>query len=420
MKSNAFNGNSTGSRNGSAHERRPSPRTLRGLLIAPNRRLARDFQKAVAAGGLLEIVSEVTEFPGPEELDIGLAHFQPDVVLLDISKSPVRAEEQLRDIRERLPQCEVVVLNSSNATEMVVGMLRAGAADYLYTPFEDGSVGESLSRLVKRLRTEEAAQRPRGRVLAYSSAKPGSGASTLASQTAFALKRITGERVLLVDFDMAGGTTNAWLDLRERKSSLPKLLSQSDRWADPSAWAESTVVLHGVELLASPDEPSFERPSTERIHEFLNAAREFYDWVVLDLPATAHADSSVILALADHSFIVTTTELASLHMAHRQLQYLDQVGVPPHKLRLLLNRVRGEEPLPPEELEKSFKARVEACFPNDYFSIHAAGSAGHPLLGEGKLARAVRSLAVRLAEGTDEFHADPGVVAGVLAVQSAC
>lgn len=421
MKSNAFNGNSTGSRNGSAHETRPRPRTLRGLLIAPNRRLARDFRKAITSEGLLEIVSEVSEFPPPEKLGIGLAHFQPDVVLLDISKNPVRAEEQLRDIRECMPDCEVVVLNSSNATETVVGMLRAGAADYLYSPFEDGSVGESLSRLVKRLRTEEeAAQRPRGRVLAYSSAKPGSGASTLAAQTAFALKRITGERVLLVDLDMAGGTTNAWLDLRERRSSLPKLLSQSDRWTDASAWAESTVVLHGVELLASPDEPSFERPSTESIHEFLNAAREFYDWVVLDLPATAHADSSVVLALADHSFIVTTTELASLHMAHRQLQYLDQVGVPPHKLRLLLNRVRGEEPLPPEELEKSFKARVEACFPNDYFSIHAAGSAGHPLLGEGKLARAVRSLAVKLVEGTDEFHAEPGVVSGVLAVQSAC
>jgi pilus assembly protein CpaE len=206
------------------------------------------------------------------------------------------------------------------------------------------------------------------------------------------------ERVLLVDFDLAGGTTNAWLDLRDRKSGLRQLLSKPGRWSDPRAWTESTVVLHGVDLLASPDEPSFDRPATEEIHAFLNCARELYDWVVLDLPTTAHADSSVALALADHAFIVTTTELVSLHMAHKQLQYLDMVGVPPQKLRLLLNRVRGAEPLPPEELEKSFKARVEACFPNDYFSIHAAGSAGHPLLGEGKLARAVRSLAMKLVD----------------------
>jgi pilus assembly protein CpaE len=406
-------------RNGRASSYHSGLRTLRGLLIAPNRRLARDFRQAVSAEGLLEIVSEVAEFPTPEKLAIGLAHFQPDVVLLDISKNPARADEQLRNIRERRPQCEVVVLNSANEPESVVGMLRAGASDYLFSPFEDGSVGESLQRLVKRLKVDEEEERAKGRVLAFSSAKPGSGASTLAAQTAFALKRITGERILLADFDLAGGTTNAWLDLRDRKCSLAQLLTTPERWGNPAAWTAATVVLHGVELLASPDEPSFERPSTEHIHEFLNAAREMYDWVVLDLPVTAHADSSVVLALADHAFIVTTTELASLHMAHRQLQYLDQVGVPPHKLRLLLNRVRGEEPLPPEELEKSFKARVGACFPNDYFSIHAAGSAGHPLLGEGKLARSVRSLAVKLAEGTEDPFSVSSAPSSVLLTQSA-
>jgi len=391
-------------RNSHSDRNAKGPRLLRALMVTPNQRLTQEFRNALPGGELLNVVSELPELPSPESLRIGVDHFHPDLIFLDISKSPIEARELVSDAIRQAPGVPVIVLNSANDADLVVSLLRAGVMDYFYPPFQPESILTSLTRLQRRLQQQEAelaeAGRPRGRVLAFSSAKPGSGASTLAAQTAFTLRRITGEKVLLADLDLVGGTSNAWIDLRERRLSFSHLLKQPNQLNSVEGWKNATVCLHGVDLLASPDQPVFERPSPEQIHEVLHLAREFYDWIVIDLPTTATADASVTLALADEAFLVTTAELPSLHMARRQLQYLDSLGLSPQRLRFVLNRVQGETPLPQDELEKNFRARIAASFPNDYFAIHAAGSAGHPLLGEGKLSRSIRDFVGQLV-GTE-------------------
>ncbi len=62
-----------------------------------------------------------------------------------------------------------------------------------------------------------------GSLVAFTSAKPGSGASTLAAQTAFALRRTTSQRVLLADFDLMGGIIGFYLKLTNTKSLLDAL-----------------------------------------------------------------------------------------------------------------------------------------------------------------------------------------------------
>ena len=79
-----------------------------------------------------------------------------------------------------------------------------GLGDIVFDPsnFEEAIQQQALSRL-HRLREPVAtvAAQP-GRIVVFASAKPGSGASTLAAQTAFSLRKSTGKRVLLADFDL--------------------------------------------------------------------------------------------------------------------------------------------------------------------------------------------------------------------------
>ena len=63
----------------------------------------------------------------------------------------------------------------------------------------------AISRIQKLLQPA-GGERESGKVVVFSSAKPGSGASTLAMQTAYALRRASGKRVLLADFDLMAGS----------------------------------------------------------------------------------------------------------------------------------------------------------------------------------------------------------------------
>ena len=96
-----------------------------------------------------------------------------------------------------------------------------------------------------------------GHVIAFSSAKPGSGASTLATQTAFALRRLTGQRILLADFDLTGGTIGFYLKLSHNYSLVDAL--QHAEHLDPTLWSSLAVSHGGLDIL-----PRRRRPMPKR------------------------------------------------------------------------------------------------------------------------------------------------------------
>ena len=85
----------------------------------------------------------------------------------------------------------------------------------------------ALRRLVQPDK-EHAARTGQGHVV-FTSTKPGSGASTLATQTAFALGRLTGPAMLLVDLDLTGGTIGFYLKLEPHLLACSTRCSTSDR-----------------------------------------------------------------------------------------------------------------------------------------------------------------------------------------------
>ena len=94
---------------------------------------------------------------------------------------------------------------ASYDSDAILRSLRSGASEFLYAPFDVQTQNDAVARLRRLLQPGPAERSEPGSIVAFSSAKPGSGASTLAAQTAFALRRTTSQRVLLADFDLMGG-----------------------------------------------------------------------------------------------------------------------------------------------------------------------------------------------------------------------
>ena len=115
-----------------------------------------------------------------------------------------------------------------------------------------------------------------------SSSKPGSGASTVATQAAFSLQRLTGKRILLADFDLTGGTIGFYLKLSHNYSLVDAL--QHAEHLDLALWNSLTVNYGGVDILPAPAAPYAEPLDGARLRVLIEHARSLYDWVILDLP----------------------------------------------------------------------------------------------------------------------------------------
>ncbi|MDX1979452.1 MAG: P-loop NTPase [Bryobacteraceae bacterium] len=366
---------------------------LTAILLAPNRALAENFLATVPGVRGFQILAELSAYPTQQTLDIRLRQLQPDVALVDLSTDLERASEIIRVLVSQRPPIPVVGLHTHNDSEVILRAVRQGVSEFLYAPFDPEIQREAIARL-ERLRQPDSPGEPEmGRMVVFSSAKPGAGSSTLATQTAFALKRATGKRILLADFDLVSGTIGFYLKLNQRYS-LADLLHSA---AEPSSWPNYTVTCGGVDILTAPEKPYTGLVEPARFQEILHSIRYLYDWIVVDLPVVFHRISLLALSQAEKSFLVSTTELPSLHLTRKALSLLTQVGFGKDRIHVVVNRFSKKDDLGGTDMARLFECPVHATFPNDYFSLHRVITLGRPLTNDCELGQAIENLAAKIS-----------------------
>ena len=374
---------------------------LTALLIAQKRDMAEQFMRAAAQAQAFQILGDMKSYPGLQALEIKLRQWRPQVVLLDVVSDLERASEIIQFITGLGQEVLVVGLHTDNNSDALLTVLRAGATEFLNAPFDPASQRDAAARLSRLCQPVHDTQSDgeNGSVVVFSSAKPGSGASTLATQAAFALRRSTGKKVLLADFDLMGGTIGFYLKV-DHSYSLVEALQHADH-LDPALWNSLVVNAGGVDILAAPLFPHTDPVENARLHVVLNYSRMIYDWIVIDLPLVFQRTSLITLSESDQAFLVSTSELPSLHLARKAVNMLEQLGLPKDRFKMVVNRVSKRDGIAVADMEKLFNCPVYASIPNDYFSLHRVITLGQPLAGDGDLGRAIDGLAAKLAGQQD-------------------
>jgi pilus assembly protein CpaE len=367
------------------------------LLIAPNREMAQQFLATLPQTRAFQILADLKSYPPAPTLEIRVRQLKPEVILLDLVSEPAAAVELVRFISSLTPPLHVVGLHSHNDSQAILQTLRAGASEFLYAPFDLAIQREAIARLRRLCTLEPPAEFEGGHVVGFTSTKPGSGASTVATQTAFSLQRLTGRRILLADFDLTGGTIGFYLKLSHNYSLVDAL--QHAEHLDTALWNSLTVNYGGVDILPSPAAPYADAVDATRLRILVEQARQLYEWVILDLPALFNRTALMAISECERAYLISTSELASLHLTRKALTLVDQLGFPKDRFQVLVNRVDRRDNIGASDLEKLFNCPVHASLPNDYFALHRVVTLGQPLGADGDLGKAIENVATRLCGG---------------------
>ena len=373
---------------------------ITALLISPNRDLAQQFVATLPQTKAFQILADLKSYPPAQTLEIRARQLRPDVVLLDLATDLSAATELIRFVTAMTPPLQVVGLHQQSDSGAILQSLRAGATEFLYAPFDPATQRDAVARLRRLCTPETPVDAEMGRVVAFSSSKPGSGASTLATQTAFSLQRLTGKRILLADFDLTGGTIGFYLKLSHNYSLVDAL--QHAEHLDPTLWNSLAVNHGGLDILPSPAAPYADAIDGGRLRVLVDHARQLYDWVILDLPTIFSQTSLMAIAECERAYLVSTSELPSLHLTRKAMTMIEQLGFPRERFQVLVNRVEKRDDIGTANLEKLFNCPVHASLPNDYFSLHRVVTLGQPLGPEGELGKAIERLAGRLCGTVSE------------------
>lgn len=367
---------------------------LTSLVISPNRELAQMFAATLPSTRAFHILAEMKSYPPVQTLDIRLRQLRPDLVFLDLVSDLNQAAELIEFVATIRPPVFVVGLHTQNDSEAILRSLRAGATEFLYAPFDIEMQRQALGRILRLRKPVKRVETERGRMVVFSSSKPGSGATTLACQTAFALRK-QGKRILLADFDLMSGSV-AFFSKISPWYSLADALKQMEEGGQ-SDWSSLVVAGDGIDVLPAPSTPLDARIDPDRLHDLLEAVRTQYDWILIDLPGIFEKLSLLTISDCDEAFVVSTAELPSLHMTRKAVGYLGMLGFGSDRYRVLVNRLGKQENISSEDIAKIFGAPVHATFPNDYLSIHKGLTTGAPLGVKCPLGKSVDTFSGQLA-----------------------
>jgi len=359
----------------------------RPLIVCPHPVMARRVAAAMAELGV-ESSAVLAEYPRPAAIAGLAAHHEANLCFLDVAS---HQEQALALISETAPVMPVVALNPGNDADLILRCLRRGACEFL-----SDSSAEQLDNLLERLSRLRAPVERENPATVYCvvPGKTGCGASTVAVHLAMEFKRCGAGRVLLVDADYLAASVGFLLKLKS-DFHLDDAVRDCLR-LDDDLWSHLVVPCCGVDVLTAPDHPAaaavLDRPAAVELVCFW---RERYEAVVLDTPG-AEGAGGCLASLSDEILVVTTNELAALHVTKRTLECLEQSGVPAGRPKLLVTRYTPATGLKSEDVKTALRLPPFALLSNDYEALQNAVLEGRPAPSGSRFARSVHELAEHL------------------------
>lgn len=328
-----------------------------------------------------------------------------EVVVVDVnSDDPQRAIHTIEIIRASTSDVAIFAVGDMRNPMAIVGAMRAGAGEYIDRMSGTEGLADAFARFTAS-RSKSRSSAGKARVFTVINAKGGSGATTLAVNTAVALQQHHGQTIL-VDFSPIG---HAALHLNARPTfSVMDALQNLHRMDASLLEGLMTSTKDGLHLLAGPQQPYTTAPAAAELARLFDLLVSHYRYVVVDCSGRMDQTTRLLSDLSNVVLMVAQTDVVSLWSAGRIRSFLEEGNGRKH-LRLVMNRYKKIPGFSEEDVERATTCKILWKIPNNYQLIAPAIDKGTPVAAHDsqEVSRAFRSLADLLAEA--ESAAEEGL-----------
>ncbi|HLK32745.1 MAG TPA: AAA family ATPase [Terriglobales bacterium] len=324
----------------------------------------------------------------------------PDVLMVDIpNDNPTAAIRAIETLRAEVANAAVFAVGSMSQPQVIVNAMRAGAREFIERPTTTTALLEAFVRLTAAQRKAHGDSGRRGKVFTVVNAKGGTGATTVAVNTALSLQS-SHSSVALVDLAPLG---HAALHLNVKPLfTIADALRNLHRM--DGSLLESFMTRHpdGLHLLAGTSTPTSIEPTTSEFAALFDILVSHYRYIVVDTSTRLDAATRLVCNLSEYVLLVAHTDVASLWSAARVLQYLGESGGR-DRVRLVLNRFRKIPGFSESDAEAATGVKLLWKIPNQYVAVSNSIDRGVPVIQQNhsEVARSFTGLAATLTEADE-------------------
>ena len=308
-----------------------------------------------------------------------IANYQGKSILLaDLSTYKQQKLELILKVTKECKSCKVLALSDNPSVDLIIEIMRAGAKEFVPIPIIKSEFFESVNKLLSEF--NETKKTNNCKIISVFSNKGGIGKTSLATNLALELSKITKENIALIDLNFQMGDITTFLDLKP-SFNISYMLENLDK-------INETFLLSTLErykktsLYVLADPPYFKQADNiqpRQITKLFNTLKETFSYIIVDAEASFEGKNIAALDNSDLVLLVSVANLPALRNTQRCLELFEKLGYDKEKVKIIINRYMENDEIKEADIEKVLSKKIYWKIPNNYFSIMTAINKGIPV-----------------------------------------
>ena len=324
----------------------------------------------------LELLEQTSDFSKIFEILSNIT--DKSLFIVDLSVKKQEKLDLMLKISQQCPNCKILALSDNPSVDLIIQIMRAGAKEFLTVPILKNEFFDAINKLISQL--EEPKKINKCKIISVFSNKGGIGKTSLASNLALELSKITKENVALIDMNFQMGDITTFLDLKP-SFNISYMLENIDK-------INETFLLSTLEryknssLYVLADPPYFKQADTihpKQITKLFNTLKETFSYIIVDAEASFDGKNIAALDNSDMILLVSVANLPTLRNTQRCLELFDKLGYNKEKTKIVINRYMENDEIKEDDIEKVLSKQIYWKIPNNYFAIMSAINKGVPV-----------------------------------------
>lgn len=322
------------------------------------------------------------------------------ILLVDLSNNKQEKLDFILKISQQCPNCKVLALSDNPTVDLIFKIMRAGAREFVPIPVLKNEFFDSLNKIISQF--EEPKKNNKCKIISVFSNKGGIGKTSLATNLALELSKITKESVALIDMNFQMGDITTFLDLKP-SFNISYMLENIDK-------INETFLLSTLEkyknssLYILADPPYFKQADNihpKQITKLFNTLKETFSYIIVDAEASFDGKNIAALDNSDLILLVTVANIPALRNTQRCLELFEKLGYDKDKTQIVINRYMENDEIKEKDVEKVLSKSVYWKIPNNYFALMTAINKGVPVSSinaNTNIAQSYRDLAQHISD----------------------
>ena len=321
------------------------------------------------------------------------------ILIADLSQNFQEKIDLVKKVSLECTNCLILTLSDNVSVEIIVEAMRSGAIEFLPVPIIKTEFMCAITRLITQ---NEAAKTSNCKIISVFSNKGGLGKTSLATNLALELAKITKENTALIDLNFQTGDITTFLDLKP-SFNISYMLENIDK-------INETFLLSTLErykrtnLYVLADPPYFKQAEDikpAQITKLFNTLKDTFSYIIVDVEASFEGKNIAALDNSDLILLMTVANLPALRNTQRCIELFDKLGYDKEKTKIIVNRFMENDEIKEDDVEKVLSKGIYWKIPNNYFAIMSAINKGIPVCemnSSTNVAQSYKKLALHISD----------------------